>query len=116
MDGFKFNLNFDFDAINASFGLDPNLGEEPTSTNQGAANQSGRTAREASEWVLVHDNNPFVDPEALMPNEKFNPFLPIADDNSPFITRGALQTEGLDSQHRQAIATNAFNAEDDDWL
>lgn len=51
-----------------------------------------------------------------MPNENFNPFLPIADDNSPFMAQGALQTEGPESKHGQAMATIAFNVEEDDWL
>ena len=115
MDGFEFNPNFDFDAMNASFGLDPNLSEESASSNQGATSQSGGTAGDTSERVPVHENDPFVDPEALMPNENFNPFLPIADDNNPFIARGALQTEGPESEHGQAMAMNAFIVEEDDW-
>lgn len=116
MDGFEFNPNFEFDAMNASFGPDPNLGEQPASTNQGATSQSGGIAGDTSELVPVHDNDPFVDPEALMPNGNFNPFLPIADDNNPFMAQGDLQTEGPESEHGQAMATNAFNVEEDDWL
>lgn len=49
MDGFEFNPNFEFDAMNASFGPDPNLGEQPASTNQGATSQSGGIAGDTSE-------------------------------------------------------------------
>ena len=92
------------------------MGGGLASTNQGATSQSGGTAGDTSEWVPVHDIDPFVDPEALMPNKNFNLFLPIADDNDPFMARGALQTEGPESEHGQAMATNAFNVEEDDWL
>ncbi len=139
MAGFGFDPNFDFDAMNANFGMDPNIpSEELPSTNQGTTSQSEGSAGDASVGIPSHDSDPSVSQGALMTNANFSPFLPITDDNSPFVASGAPTTDGPDPEHGQALyqqsfqesvgsnephlpdtnqtATNAFNVDEDDWL
>lgn len=85
MGGFEFDLNFDFDVINISFGLNPNLGEEHIGINQEVISQSRNSAGGASVRVPIHDSDLFINPRAFIDNENFNLFFPISDDNNLFM-------------------------------